>query len=602
MTKFRLPRSNDRKTDRIIGGLLLIVVALIFWFSPNRQIVDSKYSMLLSESLMQHRSFMLDVYRVPQLTPTPQRGWIANGDIYQMEWIGDHLYYFFPPGTSVLSAPYVALMNAFGISAVSADGTPDIQGETIIQGSLSALLMALLASVFFFTARLMLPRGWSVLAALAFTLGTQIWSTASRGLWTDTWGLLLLGFVVRMLLAQETKGRRINPALLASLLAWAYFVRPTNAIPIAAITVYLFVYYRRYYRRLIVPYVVTGAAWGACFVAYSWYHFGRLLPGYYMANRLSVEVFWTALSGNLISPSRGLLVYVPVLFFVAYLLVRYRRELASRKLILLSAAIIAGHLAAISSFLPWHGGWCYGPRYSTGLVPWFMLLAIFGIDAMRRWRAANEANLSLLNWHAPLGAGALLVLLSVFIHARGAASIETARWNVIPVNVDFQPDRVWEWRYPQFMAGLILPPLPAEFPVVQSRIDFASPEFEKFKWYGWSTSEGQFRWTETNEAGMAFTLDKTDYSSLQIKLGTFLVPGKLDAQRVNVVLNGRELAALTLSDGEARVYSVKLPEGALRHKNILVLQMPDAVAPEVLGVNSDGRFLCARAEWMEFQP
>ncbi len=598
MTEFRLPQSIERKTDRVIGGLLLIAVALIFWFSPNHQIADSRYSMLVSESLLQHRSFMLDFYQVPHLTPTPQRGWIANGNVYQMEWIDNHLYYFFPPGTSVLSAPYVALLNACGISAVNADGAPDIQGEITIQASLSALLMALLASVFFFTARLVLPRGWSVLVALAGAFGTQVWSTASRGLWTDTWALLLLGFVVWMLLAQEAGRRRLNPALLASLLAWTYFVRPTNAIPIAAITIYLFVYHR----RLIVRYVITGAAWGAGFIAYSWYHFGHLLPGYYMANRLSGKMFWMALSGNLISPSRGLLVYVPVLFFVAYLLARYRREIMSRRLVVLSAAIIAGHLAAISSFLPWHGGWCYGPRYSTGLVPWFVLLAILAIDAMRRWRAANAANVSLLNWQAPLVAGALLVLLCVFIHARGAASIETARWNASPVNVDVQPDRVWEWRYPQFMAGLILPPLPAEFPFAPAHIDFGSPEFEKFKWYGWSTSEEQFRWTETNEAGMTFTLDKTDYSSLQIKLGTFLVPGKLDAQRVNIVLNEKEFASLTLSKGESRIYSVKLPENALRNRNILTLKMPDAASPEALGIGSDERSLGVRAEWMEFQP
>lgn len=598
MTKFRLPQSINRKTDRIIGALLVIVVSLIFWFSPNRQIGDSNYSMLVSESLLQHGSFMLDFYQVPHLTPTPQRGWIVNGNVYQMEWIDNHLYYFFPPGTSVLSAPYVALLNACGISAVNADGAPDIQGEITIQASLSALLMALLASVFFFTARLVLPRGWSVLVALAGAFGTQVWSTASRGLWTDTWALLLLGFVVWMLLAQEAGRRRLNPALLASLLAWTYFVRPTNAIPIAAVTIYLFVYHR----RLIVPYVVTGAAWGAGFIAYSWYHFGHLLLGYYMANRLSGKMFWMALSGNLISPSRGLLVYVPVLFFVAYLLARYRREIMSRRLVVLSAAIIAGHLAAISSFLPWHGGWCYGPRYSTGLVPWFVLLAILAIDAMRRWRAANAANVSLLNWQAPLVAGALLVLLCVFIHARGAASIETARWNASPVNVDVQPDRVWEWRYPQFMAGLILPPLPAEFPFAPAHIDFGSPEFEKFKWYGWSTSEEQFRWTETNEAGMAFTLDKTDYSSLQIKLGTFLVPGKLDAQRVNIVLNEKEFASLTLSKGESRIYSVKLPENALRNRNILTLKMPDAASPEALDIGSDERSLGVRAEWMEFQP
>lgn len=101
---------------------------------------------------------------------------------------------------------------------------------------------------------------------------------------------------------------------------------------------------------------------------------------------------------------------------------------------------------------------------------------------------------------------------------------------------------------------------------------------------------------------MTFTLDKTDYSSLQIKLGTFLVPGKLDAQRVNIVLNEKEFASLTLSKGESRIYSVKLPENALRNRNILTLKMPDAASPEALGIGSDERSLGVRAEWMEFQP
>ena len=47
---------------------------------------------------------------------------------------------------------------------------------------------------------------------------------------------VLLGIVVWMLLRQEAKRRQWNPILLATLLAWSYFVRPTNVISIAAIT------------------------------------------------------------------------------------------------------------------------------------------------------------------------------------------------------------------------------------------------------------------------------------------------------------------------------------------------------------------------------
>src|SRR2546423_15661710 len=84
----------------------------------------------------------------------------------QLEISDGHIYYFFPPGSSLLSLPYVALLNACGVSAANADGTYNQRGETIIQASLAALLMAGLACVFFCTARRRLPRPWRVLVAL----------------------------------------------------------------------------------------------------------------------------------------------------------------------------------------------------------------------------------------------------------------------------------------------------------------------------------------------------------------------------------------------------------------------------------------------------
>src|SRR2546423_12219416 len=59
----------------------------------------------------------------------------------QLELHDGHIYYFFPPGSSLLSLPYVALLNACGVSVANADGTYNQRGETIIQASLAALLM-----------------------------------------------------------------------------------------------------------------------------------------------------------------------------------------------------------------------------------------------------------------------------------------------------------------------------------------------------------------------------------------------------------------------------------------------------------------------------
>src|SRR5882762_4113543 len=169
--------------------------------------------------------------------------------------------------------PLVALMNAFGISASNADGTFNLEGETVIELAIAAVLMAGLTVIFYLTGRLFLSRCWSILIALGAALGTQVWSTATRALWSETWGTLLMGIVILMLVRHELGLHRLRPVLLASLMAWMYFVRPTNSIPILAVSIYLLLFER----KIFSWYVITGGVWLAGFVAYSWYHFHEWL-------------------------------------------------------------------------------------------------------------------------------------------------------------------------------------------------------------------------------------------------------------------------------------------------------------------------------------
>src|SRR5687767_4915442 len=136
------------------AGLVFVLTLLIFWFSPVQQITDSHYSMLLSESLLYHRSFRLDGYNLPRLAPAYHDHTWKNGNIPQIELVDNHLYLYRPPGSSLLSIPYVALMNVFGISAADSDGTYNPRGEMQIETSLAALLMSSLAVVFLLMSRL----------------------------------------------------------------------------------------------------------------------------------------------------------------------------------------------------------------------------------------------------------------------------------------------------------------------------------------------------------------------------------------------------------------------------------------------------------------
>jgi hypothetical protein len=603
MSESRAHRKFFSINERSIGGLIFATTLLVFWFSPVHQVSDSKYSMLVSQCLLYHRSFALDHYQVPRLEPFQREDYLMDGDIYQLEIAKDHIYYFFPPGSAVLSVPYVALANACGLNAAFPDGTYNHQGEIAIESGLAAILMASLACIFFNTARLVLPSSWSAVIALGGAFGTQVWSTASRAMWSHTWGILLLGIVVYMLLAQETGKRKLRPVLLATLLSWMYFVRPSNSIFIAAISVYIFLYYR----RLLVPYIITGALWLVGFVFYSWQHFGRALPNYYRANRLKFDAFPVAFPGNLVSPARGLLVYAPVLCFVAFLLARYRRERPFPRLTWLALIIFIVNLIVISGFPHWWGGASFGPRFTTDAVPWFVLLAIISLKAMLNWRekhrSEHERKTASLSWRVQLAAGAIMLALSVFINGRGALSINTWKWNETPKDVVLVQKKLWDWRQPQFLAGLIRPPLDRDYPLIETdtRIDFTGPEADKYLWYGWSGAEPRLRWSEADEAALVFALKRIDDVSLRIRLMPFVPRGVQSQQRFNVDLNGHRIHTSSLNEERAYDISLTLPQNLLRRENVLTFGLPDAASPESLKISVDQRPLGVAVQWMEFR-
>ncbi len=598
LTKEQILDSRWWRSEAVAASLVFCLTLLIFMSSPVHQLTDSNYSMLVSEGLVKHGTFTLDHYALPRYEPTWGGYYFKDGPLYQLEIVDGHLYHHLPPGTPVLSTPYVALLNSLGISAANPDGTYNPRGEVMIEGSLAAILMALLAFVFFLTARLVLPTAWSVVLALSGSLGTQIYSTASRALWSDTWGILLLGVVIFLLLAHESGRRGCNPVLLATLLAWTYFVRPTFVLAIIAVTVYLLILHR----RLFLVYAATGGAWFLAFIYYSWYHYGRWLPSYYFASRLHSDTFWVALAGNLISPARGLLVYVPVLFFVAYLLARYRQHLQYPRLVWLSLAVIIIHLIVISGFPHWWGGHSFGPRLTTGLVPWFELLGILGVQAMlSASQTRTTTSGSSVARRAELLSGGLLLVLSLFINTVGATERATWLWNIKPLPIDDHPQRLWDWRQPQFLAKFLPYPQPEGFPELSAlRVDFSTTEADKYLWYGWSRDEPDLPWAD-NDATLVFRLENRTTQVLHLNLSPFIVPGKLDFQSMKVTLNKQPLTTFELRDSQPQVYSLTLPADLLREKNVLRFEMPDARSSQMLRTGEDPRLRSFKLHWIELE-
>ena len=54
--------------------------------------------------------------------------------------------------------------------------------------------------------------------------------------------------------------------------------------------------------------------------------------------------------------------------------------------------------------------------------------------------------------------GALLIGWSLFVHYRGANAADVMDWNGSPAPIDLYPQRVWDWRDPQWLRGITFGP------------------------------------------------------------------------------------------------------------------------------------------------
>lgn len=596
-----------RRRDAWAGLLIFCVTFSLFFISPVYQVSDSHYSMLLSENLLKHGTFAMDRYFVQPLDAAKYPGFDAGTGLPRyIEVKNQHLYSIMPSGGSVLSVPFVGLMNLFGLSAANPDNTYSIAGETRIETLLAALLMAGLAWLFFLTSRELLPLGWSAAVALSAALGTPVWSTASRAMWMHTWGLALTGIAIFVLVRHAVRRRSLNPWLFATLLSWLFYVRPANALFIVAIAIYMLFTAR----KIFLPFAATGAAWLGLYLWFTWsryHHFSSTYSGaglgFYQYDLIK-ERFLRGVVGLLFSPSRGYLVFVPSLLYVFYTLLRYRKNLSHRPLVALSWACIIPSFIMYASFIEWFAGHSYGPRYLTDIIPWFFLLALLGIHAMR----ASRESLAASGKKPPgirlqVAIATVLVLISLWMNGYGAFSWSAAAWNAVPKDISFDTERLWDWRRPQWLAGLVPQPLPNEFPALAANTKLILGQSGSDPYlrsgYGWSGAEDRFRRTDGRRAFVLFQMTPPATPMLELRLEPFLVPPKLLSQRLRIWLNNKPVATLILDDWRPRTYVVRIPEGIMTEKNQLRIDLPDVRTPKSLGMSTDSRHLGIAVYWMK---
>jgi len=159
-----------------------------------------------------------------------------------------------------------------------------------------------------------------------------------------------------------------------------------------------------------------------------------------------VQYFHPIITNQQCLDSRGLFIFTPIfLFSIGGILIKRNKRLF-QPLDLFLVLIIIVHLLVISITIKGWGGFTFGPRLTSDMVPYFMYFLIPVVAIFPAIRGMTRIVFLIIFISA--------ICFSFFVHFRGARSIETYKWNALPAKIDNDPSRAWDWSDIQFLRGI----------------------------------------------------------------------------------------------------------------------------------------------------
>lgn len=382
------------------------------------------------------REFNLDLDEFPFLHKYPE--WMQADPqkaAYYVRKARGHYVSNYPVMPAVLSVPVYVIPVLLGMT----DGPPSTTGfsrteivATLLSKVSASAAVAFSVAIVYLAVLRRASRAGALTIALVYAFGTSSWSVSSQGLWQTAMSQPLLALALYFLVKARDDPR--NAAYAGIPLALSVACRPHTVIFAGVLFAYVLWQHREQVARFLVAPVVVGSL----LVSYNLYYFGNVVGGYDAlgAGELFTYPRWEGFLGLLVSPSRGLFVYSPVLLFAAAGVVSAVR---SRRDPLLLATAVATVLTILfySSWRNWPGAFSYSYRHLVDLLPGLSLfLAVVWTSIVaRRWTTVLFA---------------ALVAFSLFTQVVGAF-FYPCHWIDTPVSAYVDRQRFWDWTDPEFL-------------------------------------------------------------------------------------------------------------------------------------------------------
>jgi hypothetical protein len=399
---------------------LFLFLVVVFVYSLNGRTIgagDTVPARYIPLSIL--RAFDFDLNEFPFLYE-PELPWF-------LQRINGRIVSAYPPWAGVLALPVYLLPVVGGLSSQS----PWIEDlEKLAATLITALSVVLLLGAL----RRLTNEKIAWLIAIIYAFGTSSFSSSSQALWQHGPSQLFLALTIYWLVRGIDAPKFSAYAGFA--LASASICRPSNALMAIPIAAYVFL--KR--RDQSVGFILAALPPALLFMIYNMYYNGSPLKMGFAIGMVDPSRLWSlgshlfrtplaeGLTAVLVSPSRGLFIYSPILLGCVVGIVMVWKD---PKQVLLKYLSLAPLLMVLltAKWSNWWGGGSFGPRLLADVTP---ILCLFLYPPFERM----PSRLS-LKWLI-----ACLAILSIGLH--GLRVFGGGDWNGHP-NVDYYPERLWAW-------------------------------------------------------------------------------------------------------------------------------------------------------------
>jgi hypothetical protein len=364
-----------------------------------------------------------------------------QGNIFYHPWIitiiDNHIYSTFPYVYPILNLPfYVVFGLFFDLKQISfLDISHPLSPLNQLDNFIAAFWTALSAVLLFYYIYQYINQKVAYIILLIYVFASPALSLLSHNTWQHT----LIVNAVLLLLILLKKDSKYSALAIGMILGILPHIRPT--------TIFFYPLILLNFKKEFIKYYIIGfLLLNIPFDIINLMVYDHIVGPYYHHFRIiktleSKVDFLGVFLGLLVSPSRGLFLFLPYLLLLFLIPFKWKSWNTRKKEILVLLFIIIVYIFYYSTYHIWHGGWQYGPRFFTDLLPIFMILL-----AEITW-AYDQNKIYKISLF-------LLSLVAFFIHIQPNLNMEFLNWDTCYLKNKDHVQKIWDWEYPVFLLNV----------------------------------------------------------------------------------------------------------------------------------------------------